>query len=1031
MNLSAPFIYKPVMTTLVMLTVFVLGVIAYFKLPVSDMPDVAFPTITVTVQYPGANAELMANNVALPLEQQFMQIEGLENVTSQNTIGQTTVVLQFKTTKSIVSASTDVQAAISRAQSNLPPHLPNQPTYQTVNPADTPIMYISFASDVMPQRKLYDYANTVVGQRISMIDGVSQVVVYGSPYAIRVQMDPNILTTLDLTLEEVSQALQAGSPVLPLGQFDGKTRAPLINVNGQLVDAAAYNDLIIAYRNGAPVRVEDLGNAIDSVSNDRLSVKLRSKSEDLQTVIIAVQKQSGSNTVWISEDVRALLESLKDDIPGTVSMKILYDKANYIRAEVRDVEFTLIVAFILVVIVIFLYLGRLADTIIPSIVLPMSVIGTFIWMYYLNFSLDELSLLALTLAIGFIVDDAIVVLENIVRIIEEGESPWNAAIKGSQLISFTILSMSMTLIAIFIPLVFMAGILGMVFREFSMTLIIVVMVSGILSLTLTPMLCSRFIPPHEKKEENQSPALAERLNLWLLDWYKPKLKWMLDHPYVPIFVGIFSLVGSYYLMMHLPVDFIPNEDAGFFTIYTQGEQGTSSYEMIELQKAIEEILLKDPAVHNLVSVGAYPEYRQGMVLVYLKPRSKRRPVGEVIQELYPKVNSIPGLQAFIKGVPMIDLSVGNTSKADYQYAIQGLDIKAMYQAADQLYEKMRADKTFQSVSSDMEQSTPQVEIEILRDKASSLGITAKSIENVFVYGFSGNYINKLMTDINQYQIILELLDKYQADETTMSQLYVRSNISGDLVPLSSVTRWTEDLGAQTINHISQFPSVTISFNLAPGISLSQGMKQLKTYVKEIFPPGVKGSNIGATLTFTQSIESSAILLLFAIFVVYVILGILYESFIHPLTVMSTLPPAMFGGLLTLWIFGMPLSLYSYLGLILLLGIVQKNGIMIVDFALHNIREYGETPKKAIFDACVIRFRPIMMTTVAAIFGALPIAVGIGAGGDARRPLGMVIMGGLMFSQLLTLFLTPIIYLYMEKLNEHVGFKNKEPQPSST
>lgn len=1031
MNLSAPFIYKPVMTTLVMLTVFVLGAIAYFKLPVSDMPEVAFPTITVTVQYPGANAELMANNVALPLEQQFMQIEGLENVTSQNTIGQTTVVLQFKTTKSIVSASTDVQAAISRAQSNLPPNLPNQPTYQTVNPADTPIMYISFASDVMPQRKLYDYANTVVGQRISMIDGVSQVIVYGSPYAIRVQMDPNILATLDLTLEEVSNALKAGSPVLPLGQFDGKTRAPLINVDGQLVDAAAYNDLIIAYRNGAPVRVEDLGNAIDSMSNDRLSVKLRSKSEDLDTVIIAVQKQAGSNTVWISEDVRALLESLKNDIPGTVSMKVLYDKANYIRAEVHDVEFTLIVAFILVVIVIFFYLGRLADTIIPSVVLPMSVIGTFVWMYCLNFSLDELSLLALTLAIGFIVDDAIVVLENIVRIIEEGESPWNAAIKGSQLISFTILSMSMTLIAIFIPLVFMAGILGMVFREFSMTLIIVVMVSGVLSLTLTPMLCSRFIPPHEKKEENQSPALAERLNLWLLDWYKPKLKWMLDHSYVPVLVGVLSLVGSYYLMTHLPVDFIPNEDAGFFTIYTQGEQGTSSYEMIELQKAIEEILLKDPAVHNLVSVGAYPEYRQGMVLVYLKPRSKRRPVGEVIQELYPKVNSIPGLQAFIKGVPMIDLSVGNTSKADYQYAIQGLDIKAMYQAADQLYEKMRADKTFQSVSSDMEQSTPQVEIEVLRDKASSLGITAQSIENVFVYGFSGNYINKLMTDINQYQIILELLDKYQADETTMSQLYVRSNISGDLVPLSSVTRWTEDLGAQTINHISQFPSVTISFNLAPGISLSQGMNQLKTYVKEIFPPGVNGSNIGATLTFTQSIESSAILLLFAIFVVYVILGILYESFIHPLTVMSTLPPAMFGGLLTLWIFGMPLSLYSYLGLILLLGIVQKNGIMIVDFALHNIREYGETPKKAIFDACVIRFRPIMMTTVAAIFGALPIAVGIGAGGDARRPLGMVIMGGLMFSQLLTLFLTPIIYLYMEKLNERVGFKNKEPQPSST
>lgn len=1010
------------MTTLTMLMVFVLGMIAYFKLPVSDMPDAAFPTITVTVNYPGANAELMANNVALPLEQQFMQIEGLTNITSQNTIGQSTIVLQFKTTRSIVGASTDVQAAISRAQSNLPPNLPNQPTYQTVNPADTPIMYISFASDIMPIQKLYDYANTVVGQRISMIDGVSQVVVYGSPYAIRVQMDPNILATIDLTLEEVSKALQEGSPVLPLGQFDGKTRAPLIHVNGQLENAAAYNDLIIAYRDGAPVRVEDIGNAIDSVSNDRLSVKLLSTKETLNTVIIAVQKQSGSNTVWVSNDVRALLDSLKDQIPGTVAMEVLYDKANYIKEEVWDVQFTLFVAFILVVIVIFFYLGRLADTIIPSIVLPMSVVGTFVWMYCLNFSLDELSLLALTLAIGFIVDDAIVVLENIVRIIEEGESPWKAALQGSQLISFTILSMSMTLIAIFIPLVFMSGILGLVFREFSLTLILVVMVSGMLSLTLTPMLCSRFIPPHQPKEETDKVPMAERLNLWLLGWYKPKLEWMLDHTYIPITVGFLSLFGSYYLMMHLPIDFIPNEDAGFFTIYTQGNQGTSSYEMIELHKEIENILLNDSDVYNIVSVAAYPEYRQGVVFVYLKPLKQRRPVNQIIQELYPKVNSIPGLQAFIKGVPMIDLAVGNTSKADYQFAIQGLDNKSMYAAADALYQKMRADKLFQSVSSDMEQSTPQVEIEILRDKASSLGVTAKSVENVFDFGFSGNYINKLMTDINQYQIILELLDKYQADETTMSQLYVRSSISGDMVPLSSVTTWTEDLGAQTINHISQFPSVTLSFNLAPGVSLSEGMKRLQSYVKEIFPPGVKGSNIGATQTFIESIESSAILLLFAVFVVYVILGILYESFIHPITVMSTLPPAMFGGLLTLWIFGMPLSLYSYLGLLLLLGIVQKNGIMIVDFALHNIREYGETPKKAIFDACVIRFRPIMMTTVAAIFGALPIAIGIGAGGDARRPLGMVIMGGLIFSQLLTLFLTPIIYLYMEKLNAHVGFK---------
>lgn len=1010
------------MTTLVMITVLVLGWISYKNLPVSDMPDVDYPAITVSVSYPGATAELMANNVALPLEQQFMQIEGLTNVTSQNTIGSTTIVLQFDLTRNIDGASTDVQAAISRATTNLPPNLPNPPTYQTVNPSDTPIVYISFSSSTMTRGKLYDYANTWVGQRVSMINGVSQVVVYGAPYAIRVQMDPNILKSIDLTLNDVASALVDGSPVLPLGQFDGKTRAPLINVDGQLKNAAAYNDLIVTYRGGAPVRVQDLGQAIDSLSNDRLSAKIATQEKEENTVIIAVQKQAGSNTVRVADDVLALVEKLKKDIPGSVDMQILYDKSVFIKEEVWDVEFTLIIAFILVVIVIFLYLGKLADTIIPSIVLPMSIIGTFIGMLQLGFSLDELSLLALTLAIGFIVDDAIVVLENIVRLVEGGESPWKAAVHGSQLIGFTILSMSMSLIAIFIPLVFMSGILGLVFREFSVTLIIVVMVSGIISLTLTPMLCSRFIPPHEKHEGEEKVPLAEKLNRLLLDWYKPKLEWMLNHKVVPLTVAIISIVGSYYLMTHLPIDFIPNEDVGFFTVYTQGEQGTSSHEMKAMQEEVKDILVNDPNVESVVSIAAYPEYRQGIGFVNLKPIKERKPVDEVIQSLYPKVNSIVGMQAFMKGVPMINLAVGTVSKGDYQYAIQGLNTEEMYDSSAKLIEKLRNNPTFQSVSSDMEQNTPQVSIDILRDKASSLGITAKQVEQVFDYGFSGNYLNKLLTDINQYQIILELLDDYQANQETLSQLYLRSDISKDLVPLSAVAKWKNDLGAQTINHISQFPSVTISFNLAPGISLSEGMEKLNSYAKELLPQGVDGESIGATQTFAESIASSAVLLGFAIFVVYVILGILYESFIHPITVMSTLPPAMFGGLLTLWIFGMSLSLYSYLGLILLLGIVQKNGIMIVDFALENIRSKGEKPKEAIFNACVARFRPIMMTTVAAIFGALPIAIGIGAGGSARRPLGLVIMGGLIFSQMLTLFLTPIIYLFMEKLNEKIGFK---------
>lgn len=1026
MNLSAPFIRLPVMTTLIMLAIVVLGIMSYKSLPVSDMPDVAFPTITVSVSYPGASAELMANNVALPLEQQFMQIEGLANITSQNSIGSTSIVLQFDISRNINNASTDVQAAISRAQSNLPSNLPNQPTYQTVNPADTPILYISFSSDTMPRRKLYDYANTWIGQRISMVEGVSQVIVYGSPYAIRVQMDPNALKSMNLTLSDVVQALKDGSPVLPLGQFDGNKNAPLIKVDGQLETAASYNDLIVAYRDGAPIRIQDLGNAIDSISNNRLISKITTQEYEENTVIVAVQKQAGSNTVKVVDNVLKLIESLEEDIPGSVNMLVLYDKSVFIMEEVKDVEFTLLLAFILVVIVIFLYLGKLADTIIPSIVLPMSIVATFVLMQQAGFSLDELSLLALTLAIGFIVDDAIVVLENIVRLVEEGETPWNAALKGSEMISFTILSMSLSLIAVFIPLVFMAGILGLVFREFSLTLIFVVLASGLISLTLTPMLCSRFIPARTAHVEGEKIPLAEKINRSMLNWYKPKLEWMLNHKIVPIITAILSIMGSYLLMITLPIDFIPNEDVGFFTIYTQAQQGTSSYEMKRLQDKIKEVLLNNHNVTTVVSISAYPEYRQGVLFVNLVPLEERESVDMIIQSLYPIINSFAGIEAFIKGVPMINLSVGSTSKADYQFAIQGLNTKDMYTSAVQLMNKLRGDSMFQSVSSDMEQTTPQVDIEILRDKASSLGITAKDIELVFDYGFSTNYINKLLTDINQYQIILELLDQYQASEITLEDLYVRSSISGDLVPLNAVAEWKKNLGAQTINHISQFPSVTISFNLAPGISLSEGMGKLNAYAEEIFPQGVTGKNIGATQTFATSIQSSAILLVFALFVVYIILGILYESFIHPITVMSTLPPAMFGGLLTLWIFSMPLSLYSYLGLIMLLGIVQKNGIMIVDFAIHNIRNKGESSEKAIFDACIARFRPIMMTTVAAIFGALPIAIGIGAGGAARRPLGLVIIGGLMFSQLLTLFLTPVIYLLLEKLNEKIGFSGLEP-----
>lgn len=1025
MNLSEPFIVRPVMTTLLMVAVLVMGIMAYEWLPVSNLPDVTYPSINVSVSFPGASPQTMANTVATPLEKEFMTIPGITSVTSTNTLGSSSIILEFEIKKSMDSAAQDVEAAISRAKSNLPPDLPRDPTYKKVNPSDSPIIYITLTSATMRRSDLYTYANTFIGQRISMLEGVAQVLVYGSPYAVRVQVDPGLLATNRVTLKEVSDAIDNANQNLPTGQLDGKIVASTIYANGQLEKGAEYQPVIIAYRNGRPVRIKDVGQAIDSLQNDRQSFRYIDGDINQPAVVIAVQRQPGANTIKVADSIRDLLPGLSKQLPGSVDMKVIFDRSDSIKESVYEVKFTLVLAFILVVGVIFLYLGKIRDTIIPSLVLPMSIVATFAVMYPLGFSIDNLSLLALTLAIGFIIDDAIVVLENIVRHVENGETPWVAALEGSKQISFTILSMTLSLVAVFIPMLFMAGLIGKIFQEFAMTLTIITLASGVISLTLTPMLCSRFIPPRGELHSGKFAYYSTQANAWMLRHYERGLKWVLHHRLIVLSVGIMSVLFCVYFFWILPTDFIPDDDIGFIIGYNEAQQGTSSNRMGDYQKEVIEAIKSDPSVKTFISIAAYPQYRQGINFIRLTPRNTRKPANQVIQDLYVRLGKIPGVNTYLKNVPLIDLSVGASTKGPYQYILQSLNTEELYQSAEALIEKMRSDTAyFQGVTSDLEIKTPQLNVNILRDKSYTLGVNAKDIEQALLFAYSGNRVSRIQTPIDQYDVILELLREYQRDPSALNLLYLRSNTSGQMVPLDAVANWKEGIGPASINHLAQFPAVTITFNAAPGVPLGTALERLRKHAAEHFTPQVTGAVKGAAETFESSIKSSGYLLLVAVFAIYIVLGILYESFIHPLTILSTLPPAIFGALFTLYLFGMPLSLYAYLGLILLIGIVKKNGIMMVDYALDNIRTKGESPENSIYDACVVRFRPIMMTTMAAIMGAIPIALGVGAGADARRPLGYVIIGGLLFSQIITLFLTPVIYLYLERFNEKFTFKQK-------
>jgi len=1017
-GLSDIFIHRPVMTTLVMFGILLFGITGYRLLPVSDLPNVDFPTIQVTASLPGASPETMASAVATPLEKQFSTIAGLDSMTSSNTLGATQIVLQFNLSRNIDAAAQDVQAAISVAQSNLPNDMTNPPSFKKVNPADKPIIYFALTSPTLPLSDLDEYGQTLLAQRISMVGGVAQVLVYGSQkYAVRIRLDPSRLANKGIGLEEVALAVRQGNVNLPTGTLDGPHVSYTVQATGQLKNAAAYMPLIVAYRNGSPVRLQDLGVVEDSVENNRTAAWYVDATHNDRSVILAIQRQPGTNTVKVAGDVRSLVTTLQKQIPASVSLHVLYDRSEPIRDSVNDVKLTLLLALGLVVLVIFLFLRNLSATIIPSLALPMSIIGTFAVMYYLGYSLDNLSLMALTLSVGFVVDDAIVMLENIVRHMEMGEGTFGAALKGSREIGFTILSMTLSLAAVFIPVLFMGGIIGRLFHEFAVTIAVAILISGFVSLTLTPMLCSRFLNPPSKERRSAIYDASERVFEKMLDIYEKGLKWSLHHRrWVMIFSGII-LLATVYLFVAIPKGFIPSEDRSAIFAFTQAAEGISIDAMLEHQQAVAAVIRQDPDVESFFSTAGARSSRTsntGIAFIHLKPRSQRKySADQVIEKLRPKLAKIPGIMSFLQNLPSIQIG-GRLTKAQYQITLQSADTEELHKYAQIMEKKMHTLEGLHDIVSDLEIKNPQVTVDIDRNKAAAMGVTAEAIENTLYDAYGSREISTIYTRNNTYQVIMEVKTRFQRDPSALSLLYVRSR-DGQLVPLKTVANITQDLGPLSINHTGQAPSVTLSFNLNPDFPLSKAISQVENLARKTLPAGVSTSFQGTAEAFRSSIAGLGLLLLMAILVIYMVLGILYESFIHPITILSALPFAGFGALVTLLLFRIDLSIYAFVGIIMLVGLVKKNGIIMIDFALEAERKGGKGPVEAIHEACIVRFRPIMMTTMAALMGTLPIALGLGAGAESRRPLGLAVVGGLLFSQFLTLVVTPVFYVYMDDL----------------
>lgn len=1011
------FIERPVMTTLIMMAILVAGIIGYRLLPVSDLPTVDFPTISVRASLPGASPETMASAVAAPLEKQFSTIAGIDNMTSTSSLGSTSITIQFSLDRDIDASAQDVQSAIAAVSRQLPRDMPTPPSYQKVNPADQPILFIALKTPTLPLSDLTEYAETLMARRISMVNGVALVNVYGSQkYAVRIQLDPNALVSRGIGLSQVEDAVAASNANLPTGTLWGSEKSYTVKASGQLNKADQYRPIIVAYRNGAPVRLQDLGKVFDSVQDNRVAAWFN----DSRCILLAIQRQPGTNTVEVCNAVKALLPSFESQLPSSVSINIMFDKSVPIQQSVNDVKFTLLLTLSLVIMVIFLFLRNLSATVIPSLALPMSIVGTFAAMQLLGFNLDNLSLMALTLAVGFVVDDAVVMLENIFRHMEMGKAPAKAALDGAKEVGFTIISMTLSLTAVFIPVLFMGGIMGRLFQEFAVTIMVAILISGFVSLSLTPMMCSRFLQ-HKKKEKHGRFFNAVE-SFWdkTQDIYSRTLDWVVEHKRATLLFSAVIFIATIFLFVIVPKGFLPSEDTGFIMGTTEGAEGLAFDSMAKHQRAVASILMKDPNIEGLMSsVGSGGgTSNQGRFFIRLKDRSDRKmKADQVVDILRMKAAAVPGIRTFIVNPPVINIG-GRFAAGLYQFTAQSSDLESLYSAVPALERKLRESPILLDVTSDLRISNPEVDVVIDRDRAASLGITPQTIEDTLYSAYGTRQISTILAPNNQFYVIMEMLPEFQKDPSSLQLLYIKSQ-TGEMVPLSELAHIETSIGPLTVNHSGQLPSVTISFNLVEGVSLSEAVAVVDKAARETLPSSIVTNFAGTAQAFKSSQSSLVGLLILAILVIYMILGILYESFIHPITILTGLPFAGFGALVTLLIFKTDLNLYSFVGLIMLIGVVKKNAIMMIDFAV-VARKEGLDSQAAILKACKIRFRPIMMTTLAALMGTLPIALGLGAGSESRRPLGLCVVGGLIFSQLITLFITPVFYIYLDKFQSRLG-----------